>query len=185
MDNTQNCLDFHKDPAIAICKGCQGFRNRLFDPKPLQEGHIVIHKNFAELSNCADNSCDLCKYIRRELSYHSRDFETYSFKSEDFQNVHHGISVKLSLLDWKAPGYRTTIENRYWHFFLGPRSGPQHFHAHNNQVKDRSLTQQRIPDENIGRDRLLSLSREWLKTCTTKHEKCGPQAGVEPGIKKS
>ncbi|KAH7087112.1 heterokaryon incompatibility protein-domain-containing protein [Paraphoma chrysanthemicola] len=162
-----------------ICEGCRHFKTRLFDPSPFERVSFTIHKNFAELSLCADTVCDLCKYIRRQLCYHSSNYETYTYSDDDFQDVHKSITVSLYVFNYKkSPDSHTNIETRGWQFFLGGWPGPSNNEASKRWVKDRSINRRYIGDD-LSLHRLLTVSQAWLTTCIAEHRKCEPQAGKE------
>ena len=58
--------------SMALCEGCQEFKRRMLQSRPEfpREGvDISLHKSFAELSECVDSLCELCKYVRREMYF--------------------------------------------------------------------------------------------------------------------
>ena len=156
-----------------LCTGCKNFARRLFDPAPLEGEHITLHRNFAELSKCATDLCDLCKFIRREFYYYSPEHEVYFFTDQMLQDDSKSVHVNLGR---ENPEDLCDITKRHWQFYHGKNPGPSSSLSHNNWVKDRSAVPHVVSND-ITLEKLLMLSRQWLTSCIAEHKKCGSRTG--------
>ena len=157
---------------MALCKGCQRFRNGLFVPDA-GKGRVVIHENFAELSKCADTFCGLCQFIRRELHYYTSRVDKYRlrFYDEDFKSVNSEISVQFD--KEQGDGFC---------FYLGDRACPRipyNIATFTSDTPSVTSTINHVRGQNPSLETLLDLSRRWLTTCCAEHKECGPQTGIE------
>jgi hypothetical protein len=74
----------------SLCDGCQSLTNTVLDPNPVyltEDGevrskNISVHKNFADLAQCAKGECALCLLDHREFYYHSWHGAIYRFPEE-------------------------------------------------------------------------------------------------------
>lgn len=158
-------------PRTTLCKGCQELSDQLFDPGALPENgdEVIIHQNYAELSKCAETCCNLCKFIRREMHYHSLGRNDYSFTSEDFHNVHSKIRIELV-------GTQSMDQQHQcgWLWFGEKNTGCPLYRAFNN------LGNQRMLGDEVSVEQSLLLCREWLSSCLNGHKSCGPQSKTDP-----
>lgn len=156
-----------------LCGGCQNFVDRLFDPRPLKKqfGHqIHLHKNFAELSKCGVESCRLCLFIRRELCYHSSNYESYIYTEEMLQSDPSPVSVSLFVFNSKKPNSLSDVTERSWQYYHGDVPGPS-YNGTNRYMRHRSDIVREL-DSQVYPDQLLLLSRRWLTKCREEHQKC-------------
>ncbi|KAF2632341.1 hypothetical protein BU25DRAFT_149641 [Macroventuria anomochaeta] len=169
-----------------LCTGCHAMRNRLFDPQPLRIGRVphaqpvqraerlIIHQNYPELSKCADTICGLCKFVRRELCFYSYDNVHYAFSNEDLQNLESDVHVWfLELYD----ELRET-EDRGFEFCHGAHIGGPARSLHDFYLFQKpNLRKPREGGTDL--ESLFNLSLQWLATCRTMHQGCGPQDRTE------
>jgi hypothetical protein len=159
-----------------LCTGCKLFVGRLFDPAPLEGEHITLHRSFAELSKCATDLCNLCKFIRREFYYDSPDYEAYFFTDQRLQDDSKSVHVNVFPYHREKPEDFCDVTKRLWQFFQGNSPGPSSFRSHNDYVKDRSAVLHVLGND-ISLDKLLMLARKWLTSCIAEHKKCGSRTG--------
>jgi hypothetical protein len=153
------------------CAGCETFVKRLFDPAPLHDERITMHRNFAELSKCATELCDLCKLMRRQFYYHSADYVSYNHTDQRLQDDLNSVCVFVSTPKRANSEELCDVTKRSWQFYHGNLPGPSS-RSHNISVKDRTPVPHVLGND-ISLENLLTLSRQWLTSCVVDHKKCG------------
>lgn len=153
---------------MALCKGCQEFRRYMFmliDEFSEEEVRIPLHKSFAELSECADSHCDLCKYFRRERCF-QRDLKTRECsREEDIIGQDREINIILR--------QETTNRSQKWKFENLGIGVPYWRWAY---LGNHASFTKEIRPQVAGIEQLVDMSRRWLATCQNKHSCCNGQA---------
>ena len=151
---------------MALCEGCQTFKDRVFNLNLMfnEKERICIHTTYEEPSACAESICDMCKFIRRVLWYCHMPIDRYLFRRY-VEDPHQKLGVYLqygkkcwpdylcclinvgNILEWE-PMLKYPLVN-----YLGPQK------AVNTRGASPTLEQN------------LELSRQWLATCKSEHKK--------------
>lgn len=164
---------------MALCEGRQEFRHRLFQPDSELPGEgikISLHKSFAELSECADSRCDLCKYIRREICFKpDPTYTKYLFCDEDFEDQDREITISMGYNKHDTGLKEYTFD--YGDFLrMGLKNHDRRLvHGPEARTDERRATV-------TGLEQLVDMSRRWLATCQNEHEHCKKQATQNPGF---
>lgn len=150
---------------MAVCKGCQDFKDGFFnlDLDRRSRCETVIHRNFKEMSECADTFCNMCAFFRREVhlladrSPSERDY----FQDPD-NDVH--LSGEPGIYEG---GIRLNI------------------HAGKRIITWRDLflepwNKEEIREEDPTLEQQVGFARGWLATCRAEHKWCGSQATDDP-----
>lgn len=157
---------------MALCEGCQEFKYRMFQPDdkfPKGRVRITLHKNFAELSACAESHCNLCKFVSREITLKVLEDVSCDDVLKDTQHEM-GLDVYLKLhkfgrngsklLEW---GYGSYDEGISWTY---------HHEAEPHKYRE-AIT---------GLEQLVDMSRRWLVTCQNEHAACRKYAMQRQGF---
>lgn len=170
---------------MALCEGCQEFQHHVFQPidELLQDGVTIrLHGTFAEMSECAETCCDLCKFFRREVCLTPDSTTTdYLFCDDHFGKDHSGqISVSLrkchdvqewtcNYMDFKSSNWR----------FLSDRNHKDARTSNMTACFDRGYVHAYRPRV-TGLEQLVDMSLQWLDTCRSEHEGCRTQPTQHP-----
>ncbi|KAH6615372.1 heterokaryon incompatibility protein-domain-containing protein [Boeremia exigua] len=147
---------------MALCSGCQKFRDGVFSPEPIAESSgelFVIHENYAELSSCADSCCEMCRYLCRELWFYCYDNDCYIFRPH-FEDADRSIVLRLPGKERVPLYWQLIFGEEYYGYFRKFGSGSRKV----VETRRASETPEHIQD----------MGREWLTTCCTQHKHCEP-----------
>lgn len=148
--------------------------------------YVLIHESYAELSACADSSCDLCKFVRRELWFDCREGSVFEKQSYTLRNNIEapsntvGVVIKKSRFRSNFQHSKNDIlkDGLSWHLCLGRIRG-----------SDRLLPRTDCgPSQNVIRGTIsnpayhLEWARRWLATCRKGHYTCALKTRNDAGF---
>ena len=158
---------------MTLCKGCRIFQNQVFEIRSNADYttlNIAIHANYGELVACAESSCDLCKFLRRELWYFR--YVDYVYRPH-LETSEDEISIDLAWTPQDEPLEEADDPENpglvHWRLNLGSIQPPQLRNLWSRQPTDALVRRRKLTTEQP-----LEIWRQWLVTCKSMHAHCDP-----------
>ncbi|KAH6625135.1 heterokaryon incompatibility protein-domain-containing protein [Boeremia exigua] len=145
-----------------LCYGCQKLKRRLLRPEIYLGKRLLIHKDFEELSKCADSFCDLCKFLRRE----------YLFQPEFLFNQHPYHRYRVSekpIFVYNDAGWHANADHD-----LNQRLFEFRKHFYSTTTEASFHDHETLRNAQPGTSLSLEHCRRWLAICSDTHKICGP-----------